>query len=868
MYLAYVWRDAGPLPKMKDHDHESPHEIPPGGPDIAEPAWAKAILSTLLENTVDALFLVDDRGIIAFANGRAEALFGHPREELLGRSIERLIPDSHRHSHAERVRRFFKGPTARLMGNGMEFSALRADGTPIPVEIGLSPFEVEGRKLVICSVRDIRKRKETQEALQLSETRSSEVQRMAKIGNWDWNIVTNELWWSDEIYRMFGTEPRSFGCTYEAFLERVHPDDRQQVTDAVERAIALHEPYSIRHRIVLSDGSEKVVHEKAEVMLDDRGRVVRMVGTVQDVTDYRRIEEEVYRSEARLKEAEHLAKIGSWEWDIRHDTQWWSDGLYSILEVDRATFDPSFENFLAMVHLGDRKRLSARKKALWNHSSQDNQLEFRIVLPEGRQKVVVSRTDVRRDAKGRPVSVIGTIHDVTDRKRAEARVQYLATHDDLTALPNRAMFHELLRKAIKSAERHGRRGALLFMDLDGFKFINDSLGHSAGDELLRAIGRRLEDALRGSDCAARLGGDEFCVLAEDIDGPFDASNLAEKCLRVVAEPITIGSRELRPRASIGLALFPDDGQDPQTLMKAADSAMYAAKHDSQSRYEFYSRELTVSAERRMALEHDLRRSIESGDFELHYQPQIDLASGRMLSVEALIRWLHPTRGLVGPAEFIDIAEKTDLIERLGEWALMTACRDVASWNETRTDPIRVAVNISSQHFRDGRIIDSVASALRETGLDPDLLEIEITERVMQASESTIETFHRLRELGVHIAIDDFGTGYSCLESLRQLPIDTLKIDQRFIHDLLQSPEIPAILGTIVAMGRAMSLRVIAEGVETVEQVQYLCAMRCELAQGYFFSKPVTSEQIAALGARNFLPNLDLERTAGVLASHG
>ena len=518
-----------------------------------------------------------------------------------------------------------------------------------------------------------------------------------------------------------------------------------------------------------------------------------------------------------------------------------------------------------MVHLGDRKLLKTWRDAVLNRPTGDDPLELRIVLGNGRQKVIVSRTEVRRDEKGRPLSVIGTFHDVTERKRAEARVRYLATHDDLTGLPNRAMFHELLRKSIKSAERYSRQGALLFMDLDGFKYINDSLGHAAGDELLRAIGRRLEEALRQSDSAARLGGDEFCVLAEDVGGAYDASSLAEKCLRVIAEPITIAGRELRPRASIGIALFPDDGNDAQTLMKAADSAMYAAKHNSQSRYEFYSSELTVSAERRMALEHDLRRSIEAGDFALHYQPQVDLATGQMVSVEALIRWMHPTRGMVSPAEFIDIAEKTDLIERLGEWALYTACRDVAIWNDTRSSPIRVAVNISAQHFKDGRIIESVASALRETGLNPDLLEIEVTERVMQASESTIDTFYRLRELGVHVAIDDFGTGYSCLESLRQLPIDTLKIDQRFIHDLLQSPEIPAILGTIVAMGRAMSLRVIAEGVETLEQVQYLCGMRCELAQGYFFSKAVPSGGIVELASRNFLPSSSLKATA--IVSH-
>ncbi len=380
------------------------------------------------------------------------------------------------------------------------------------------------------------------------------------------------------------------------------------------------------------------------------------------------------------------------------------------------------------------------------------------------------------------------------------------------------------------------------------------------------VAARLQGILRDIDFSARLGGDEFCVLLEDIGNGYSTAGVARKCLNVIAEPVVIAGRELQPRASIGITLFPDDGQDPETLLQNADSAMYAAKQAGSHRFAFYTPQLTIDAERRMTLEHELRRSIKLGEFVLHYQPQIALSTGRLVSVEALVRWQHPQRGLIAPGEFIEVAERIGLIEELGEWVLHTACEQARRWNESSAEPIRVAVNISSLHFREGRIVDSVAATLEETGIAPGLLEIEVTESTIQTSEDIIDTFERLRELGVHIAIDDFGTGYSCLDSLRQLPIDTLKVDRHFTRDLLENTGNSAIVGTIIGMGRAMNLGVVAEGVETVEQVQYLHALGCDMAQGYFFSRPVPAEEIAGILTRSFLPESGFARVVAMPAA--
>ncbi len=446
-----------------------------------------------------------------------------------------------------------------------------------------------------------------------------------------------------------------------------------------------------------------------------------------------------------------------------------------------------------------------------------------------------------------------TIRDVSGIKESERRMRELAYTDQLTGLANRMYCEQRIRESIKMAKRSGQRLALLFLDLDCFKDVNDSLGHAAGDRLLRTVADRLRAFVRETDLVARLGGDEFCVLLLDVSAVEDVARIADGCLKDLAAPCVIGERELHPTASIGIALFPEDGKTASELLRAADTAMYASKRNDSERRTFYSPEMTRAAQHRLSIEQGLRAAFRKEEFVVHYQPQVALNTGRVTGSEALVRWNHPELGIVPPDEFIPILEKLKLIEELGEYVLRTTCRQAVVWARECPTPLRVGINISGLHFQSGRIVEHVAAVLEETGVDPALVELEVTESIIQTGESTLETCLKLKELGVTLALDDFGTGFSCLDSMRQLPLDCLKIDRLFVRDLVTESGSASIVATIVAMSRAMGLKIVAEGVEDMRQVQYLSGLGCETGQGYYFSRPVEAGEIPAIAARTFLP---------------
>ncbi len=454
-------------------------------------------------------------------------------------------------------------------------------------------------------------------------------------------------------------------------------------------------------------------------------------------------------------------------------------------------------------------------------------------------------------------------------KRQEDRLKYLAYYDPLTSLPNRRSFNEQLNRILKRSQRHGTAAALLFIDLDHFKRINDSIGHGRGDRLLVEIARRLTKELRQDDAInffsedsdaeseygtgiARLGGDEFTVVLSDIDELADVETVATRILHALSQPIKLQSHNPVVTPSIGIAMYPEDGTDPDTLVRNADTAMYVAKAEGRACFRFYNEEMNARAVEQLKMEEDLRNALTNDELELRYQPQVDTRSGKVVSMEALVRWKHPEKGMVPPVEFIPVAERTGMIIELGQWVMAEAAKHCVYWESLGLNHFRVCVNISPLQFNQANLTGFVKDFLEESGLPPERLELELTESaIMTDAETNIEKLGQLKQLGLALAVDDFGTGYSSLSYLKRFPIDTLKIDQSFVADL-SSPDGAAIIDAIIALSQTLNLRVVAEGIETVEQMRYMVEKECDLLQGYYFARPMYPEDVPALLKQDYL----------------
>ncbi|MBI4809121.1 MAG: EAL domain-containing protein [Nitrosomonadales bacterium] len=471
-------------------------------------------------------------------------------------------------------------------------------------------------------------------------------------------------------------------------------------------------------------------------------------------------------------------------------------------------------------------------------------IEHRIVVA-GKERWLTSHAKGELDAQGRPCSVIGTSQDITERKHAEARIHYLAHFDALTGLPNRTQLEERLKYAISMAKRGNENIALMFIDLDRFKDINDTLGHSVGDGLLIQMAMRLRQLLREQDVVSRFGGDEFIVMlpGTDVRG---ISLVVQKLLDTIAQPYKIEHYDLNLTASVGIAIYPGDGKDLESLSKNADTAMYRAKHDGRNCFRFFTTEMQERSARNLQLVNDLRHALERGQLHVVYQPQLSLEDGRIIGAEALLRWQHPELGAVTPAEFIPVAEDSGLILPIGEWVMRHAVRQAKEWMASGFEPLVMAVNLSAVQFRHANLPDMVSRILMEEDMPPEFLELELTEGVaMNDPQSAIAVMNNLHERGIRMSIDDFGTGYSSLSYLKKFKVYKLKIDQSFVRDISTDPEDRAIVNTVINIARSLGMRTIAEGVETAGQLAFLREQGCDEVQGYYYSKPLSAEQFAA-----------------------
>lgn len=571
---------------------------------------------------------------------------------------------------------------------------------------------------------------------------------------------------------------------------------------------------------------------------------------VVDIAELRRAEEELRRTAAQLAEVQRVAGIGSWEWDIGADAVVWSQELHRLLGTSPDSIAPTFEAFLEAVHPEDREMVREHfDRALRTGTSIDH--DIRLIRANGGVRFTHIQAIMEFDETGRPVRMRGTAHDITERTALEEKIVHQALYDPLTDLANRALFADRLEQALAGAPRHGRRVVVLVMDLNGFKAVNDTFGHSVGDQLLIEVAARTRPCIRPSDTVARLGGDEFAILLEDA-GVQEAVGVAERILERFRMPFEIEGQELFVDGSIGIAESPSGSISAEALLRDADAAMYTAKRAGKGAYEIFQPEFHVQVLRRFELSTDLRRAVEHGEFVLHYQPIVTLKEGTITGVEALIRWIRPDGQMVSPADFIPVAEQIGLIVPIDRWVMKEACRQLKAWESEVPDSrsISMSVNVSVRHLNDARLTKEVQEILKETGLDPARLTLEITESVlMQDAETTLAVLHELKTLGVRLAIDDFGIGFSSLNYLRRLPVDVVKIDRSFVAGIATQSSEWTLARGIVRLVHELGLETVAEGVERADQRAHLQALGCRLAQGFFFARPMEPDAIAALLAK-------------------
>lgn len=679
-------------------------------------------VSSILNAIPEILIAVDMSGAIIWANQQI-SLLGYNASEITGKPVEELIPEQVRAAHIEHRRAYSAKPSKWVMADGRQLSALKRDGELVDMDVELTPIAIHQTPCVLAIMRRSTSEISLQYRLGYVEMLLNESQSIARIGTWNWDIARETLDWSAEIYVIFGISPEKFSPSYEAFLEKVHPDDRESVETAVEASLTQDHPYQITHRIVLPNGETRYVTERARVYRDVHDKPIRMIGTVQDITEDHR----------------------------------------KALELETAY------------------------ATIQSHQSE---------------------------------------------------LEYLAYFDNLTDLPNRNQLIKYIDDFINKAKGTCESFSLLYLDLDGFKEINDYCGHAKGDSLLKEVADKLRLMAPHNSLLARLGGDEFGIV---LHSPHchDVDKVAQDIVDQIHFSKLIDGIDFKISASVGIASYPDHGKDVSDLLKKADIAMYQAKTAGRNQFHFFDTDINERREKRVKLLSDLEKGIARKQFEVYYQPKIESLHSDILLAEALIRWPHPEAGHISPIDFIPVAEESGHILKIGEIVFRDVCAFIKRYKQESDSKICIAINMSVRQLFQPNIVGDFHAIMREYGISPDEIELEITESsAIENVEATKKVLLQFRDLGTTIALDDFGTGYSSLSYLAELPIDTVKIDRAFINDMSRDRHENSICRAIISLSHSLRKKVVAEGVETNEQLAILKELGCDIMQGYLFSEPL------------------------------
>ncbi|WP_071934337.1 bifunctional diguanylate cyclase/phosphodiesterase [Candidatus Thiodiazotropha endoloripes] len=843
-----------------------------------ETSFRVAILNTL----PDLIWLKDTQGVYLACNDRFEDFFGAKEIEIIGKSDYDFVDSE--------LADFFRAHDKKSMEKGgpsvnEEWISFANDGHKELLETTKTPLYDHQKKLIgILGIgHDITERRAAEERLRESEERLSLAMRGTNDGLWDWNLVNDEAYYSPRWKEMLGYQNDELPNHLETWKQLVHAEDRDRVLKEVTDYInGSSDSLEIEMRMHHKAGHDVHVLSRAiRLFQEPDGKPVRLVGTHVDITERKRVE----RHDERNAEILEMIAIGRPAAEIYDAIALMYEARHpgmrcSLLELHKGRLlhggAPSMPKaYCDAVHglefgpdIGScgTSTYTGHRVIVENIETDPKWATIKdAALPHGMR---CCWSEPIKSSTGKVLGAFGMYYDypatpneeesndlkaaarlasiVMERDQNQKRIHQLAYTDELTGLASRPHFFQSLDELIKTSKRHQRRFSLLYIDLDNFKNVNDTLGHDVGDQLLKVIAKRLKKFGRDVDFVARLSGDEFCILMDDVSDDYITANLAKRCLELIAQPLELSSRWHTPACSIGIAHYPDDGTDASQLLKAADTSLYAAKEHGKNRFAFYNQELTRKAEYRFQFEQYLREAIESEQLTLVYQPQLHLATGQIIGVEALSRWHHPVMGQVPPTEFIQVAEQIGMIKPLTKTILCNACRQAVSWQQQGLPLLRMSVNISPSHFLDEQLVTLIDQVLEETEMDPTLLELEVTETAVQTDRKNIAIFSHLKESGIQIAIDDFGTGYSSIASLKHLKVDSLKIDKYFINDMLLDKKTQYLVNTMIEMGHNLGHTIVAEGIETKAQLELLKRLNCDTAQGYLFSRPVSAEAIPKL----------------------
>lgn len=683
-------------------------------------------------------------------------------------------------------------------------------------------------------------RRDVEKALDESQTRLRMALTAAEMSEWEIKTVerNGQMVYVGQANNVLGYPEHEFCGSRDDFMELVHLADRKNINAALDLSQKSDSICNIEFRTLACGDSQRWLRLQGKILPSTNDQS-QLVGIIQNITE--------------RKATEHSLRQAATVFEATQDGIVILDALGMVLSCN--------ENFTTItgydladivndtIHFIDYDTLHVESinalEAVWLKGGKwRNEINVRR-KNGGSFPALVGVASVERDCSEKAHFVL-VVTDLSDIRGAEQRLQFLAHHDHLTLLPNRLLTMERLAQVLLRAKRNSENIAVLFLDLDHFKWVNDSLGHNMGDDILKVVGERVKEALRESDHFGRIGGDEFLIVLDPVEQLENIAVVADKVASVIAMPVMIDGHTIEISCSIGISSFPEDGSTCDQLIHAADTAMYSAKAKGRNCYDFFTPIMMAKAKRYLALNHELHRGFNDGELCLYYQPQLSLSSQRIIGVEALIRWQHPRKGLLGPEDIIPIAEESGLISELGDWILAQACQQIVQWKNLTSDPLLMAVNVSSLQFLKPKFLQTLEKVLSTTGVDPDWLEIEVTESALQNDERTIATLTEMQRQGMQVAIDDFGTGYSCLSSLKLLPINKLKIDKSFIKDIPTDQNDVAITELIIAIAHKLKLKVIAEGVENVEQLTFLRALGCDEAQGYYYFEPLPAMRILPL----------------------